>query len=115
MSFYKMRTKDGLGSCSAFLVIAFLLLFTTLTQNQLLSLQQQSSLIPSLAYADKIKLANSLVNQHHHRQHQYEQQQQRQLLPQPPLLSFGNGNDNDDDGIGITEFTLPANNKIIVP
>jgi Subtilase family/Peptidase inhibitor I9 len=104
MSFYKMRTKDALRS-TIFVMIAFLLSFAILTQNQLSFQQQQqsSSLIPS-AYADKIKLANPLANQYHH-QHQYKQQ-----LLSKPSPSFGY---SDDDGIGITEFTLPMNNKII--
>jgi subtilisin len=105
MSFYKMRTKDALRS-TIFVMIAFLLSFAILTQNQLSFQQQQqsSSLIPSLAYADKIKLANPLANQHHH-QDQYKQQ-----LLSKPSPSFGY---SDDDGIGITEFTLPMNNKIV--
>jgi subtilisin len=109
MTFYKMRTQDALHS-AIFSMIVLLLSVATLTQNQLSFQQQQqsSSLIPSLAYADKIKLANPLANQHHH-QHQYKQQP----LSQPPL-SFGYSNDDDDDdSIGITEFTLPMNNKIV--
>src|SRR5919202_4888863 len=107
MSFYKMRTKDILRS-TIFVMMALLLSFAILTQNPLSSQQLSSSVIPSLAYADKIKLANPPVNEHHHHQHQYKQQH---LLSRPPL-SFG---DNNDDGIGITQFTLPMNNKIIVP
>jgi subtilisin family serine protease len=57
-----MRIKDSLRY-SIFVMIVLLLSFAALTQNQL-PLQQQplspSSLIPSLAYADKIKLKNKL-------------------------------------------------------
>jgi hypothetical protein len=64
-----MRRKDAPCS-SIFVIIVLLLSFATLAQNQLLSLQQQqqrqsspSLPIPSLAYADKIKLKNkSLIN-----------------------------------------------------
>jgi Subtilase family/Peptidase inhibitor I9 len=60
-----MRRNDAPFSI-IFVIIVLLLSFATLTQNQR-SLQQQSSpsssLIPSLAYADKIKLKNkSLIN-----------------------------------------------------
>src|ERR671933_1552323 len=32
-----------------------------------------------------------------------------------PSLAYADQGDNNDDGIGITQFTLPMNNKIIVP
>ena len=53
-----MSTKYAL--CSTILIVIVLLLsFAILSQNQLsLQLQKQSSLIPSLAYADKIRLKN---------------------------------------------------------
>jgi hypothetical protein len=57
-----MRTKDALRY-SIFVMIVLLLSFAALTQNQLPLRQQPlspSSLIPSLAYADKIKLKNKL-------------------------------------------------------
>src|SRR5919197_702895 len=80
--------------CSAMLVMILLLVssFAMLIQNQLLpssSQQSSSSLpIPSLVYADKIKVKNkSLINE-----------------------PFAYSNNN---GIGITELGLPMNNKIV--
>jgi subtilisin len=126
-----MRAKDVLHS-TIFVMIVLLLSFATLTQNQLsLQQQQSSSLIPSLAYADKIKLKNkSLINDISDQQQLrspkslssspqvasilplpsavQQQQQQQQLRSQPPLShAYSN------DGIGITEFALPMNNKIV--
>jgi hypothetical protein len=122
-----MRTNYALRS-TIFVTIVLLLSFAILTQNQLSLQQQKSSLpIPSLAYADKIKLKNkSLINDISDQQQQSPKssssspqvtsilplpsavQPQQQQLSEPPL-SYAYSNDS----IGITEFTLPMNNKIV--
>jgi len=86
-----MMTKDALRY-SIFVMIVLLLSFAALTQNQLpLQLQQQqplspSSLIPSLAYADKIKLKNKLHSNDISDQLEQQQQSPKSLSSSSPQV-----------------------------
>jgi subtilisin len=83
-----MMTKDALRY-SIFVMMVLLLSFAVLTQHQL-SLQQQplsqSSLIPSLAYADKIKLKNKLHTNDISDQPEQQQQSPKSLSSSSPQV-----------------------------